>query len=151
MTVPEAALRLEALLPQVIMTLFSSGEFDPLRHHTVGQARLMRILMEGSKTASELSHTLGLSPSSLTQMAARMIQAGLVMKELDPHDRRVRRLSLTQCGKELMASRQAVRARAAATILDQMDPERLQAFFELLDEILTLRSERGMAFVEATV
>src|SRR4051812_33256294 len=109
MSAYEDALRLEGLLPQAITVMFHTGEPDPLRHHTVGQVRLMRLLMEGSKTATDLSQNLGLSPSSLTQMASRMIQAGLVLKELDPSDRRVRKLSLTPAGRSLMEGRQALR------------------------------------------
>lgn len=151
MSVQEDAARLEALLPKVMSALFHSQEGDPLRHHTVGQIRLMRILLSGSRTASELSHMLGLSPSSLTQMASRMISAGLVSKELGSEDRRVRRLSLTPAGRQLMDNRQAMRARAAAQVLKGWDEQKRKLLLSLLDEITGSVAERSFALVEAAV
>src|SRR5579862_2666619 len=143
MSSTEDASRLEALFPQVISALFHSGEADPLRHHSVAQVRLMRLLMSGSKTASELSFQLGLSPSSLTQMASRMISAGLISKELDSVDRRVRQLSLTPAGRELMSGRQSMRADAAAKLLASMDPEHVKLLIELLEEVVAHRSNQS--------
>ncbi|MFI5387283.1 MAG: MarR family winged helix-turn-helix transcriptional regulator [Fimbriimonadales bacterium] len=135
----DEAVRLEALIPKALTALFHSGIEDPLRHHSVGQIRLMRTLSTGSKTATELSKAMGLSPSSLTQMASRMIRAGLVAKELDSQDRRVRKLSLTPAGALVMEQRQAMRACAAAKLLERMDPKRLQDLMELLEEIRDLK------------
>lgn len=151
MTELESAARLESLVPQVVSILFYSGENDPLRHHSVGQIRLMRTLLGGSKSASELSNMLGLSPSSLTQMASRMIRAGLVSKRLDKEDRRVRVLSLTPAGQALMEGRQAVRVRAAAQLLEKMHPERLEMLIGILEEIKALQSERSVQFLEAKI
>ncbi|HTQ10464.1 MAG TPA: MarR family transcriptional regulator [Fimbriimonadaceae bacterium] len=150
MKVQDEAARLESLLPQVISILFHSGEADPLRHHTVGQIRLMRTLLTGSKTASELSQRLGLSPSSLTQMVGRMVRAGLVAKGLDPEDRRVRMLSLTPAGRELMENRQGLRIRKAKTVLERMDPNEVRAFIELLEQIRCLQPE-PVVLAEAVV
>jgi len=151
MTVQEQAAYLESLLPQVISILFHSGDADPLRHHTIGQIKLMRNLLTGSKTASELSHKLGLSPSSLTQMASRMIRAGLVSKALDPGDRRVRKLSLTHAGRTLMEDRQALRTRVAKDVLERLDCKQVQALISLLEEIRSLQTELTQTYLEAVV
>lgn len=136
----EDALLLEALMPRAIVALFHSGAEDELRHNSVGQVRLMRTLFEGSRTASDLSQLLGLSPSSLTQMASRLILAGLVTKELDPHDRRVRMVSLSPAGRALMESRQARRSKTAAKLLERMEPERLLLLIDILKEIASYSS-----------
>jgi DNA-binding MarR family transcriptional regulator len=128
-------MRLEQLMPRALAVLFHSEGADPLRHHTVGQIRLMRALAEGSKTASDLGNLLELSPSSLTQMASRMIAAGLISKVTDEGDRRVRKLSLTQSGKELMDNRRTNRARAAAKLLSQLEPEKVRMLIALLEDI----------------
>ena len=151
MNVYDDAARLESLLPKAMSALFHSEEEDPLRHHSVGQIRLMRILLSGSRNASELSHMLGLSPSSLTQMASRMITAGLISKELGQEDRRVRKLSLTASGKVLMLERQSMRVRAAARVLSHMDPEKRVKMIELLEEATGAGTDRSFALVEATV
>ena len=151
MSVQEDATTLEGLLPQAMTVLFQSNEDDPLRHHTVGQVRLMRTLMGGKRSASELSQSLNLSPSSLTQMASRMIAAGLVAKELDPADRRVRMLSLTAQGRSLMEKRQQTRARAAARVLSRLSPERRQALIGLIVEVASIDKKTSFALVEAAV
>ena len=151
MSAYEQASRLEALMPQVMGVLFRSDEQDPLRHHSLAQVRLMRTLLSGSKTAGELSHSLHLSPSSLTQMTSRMILAGLVTKELDQHDRRVRKLSLTEPGRNLMEGRQSMRARAAAKMLDKMDQNKRERLLSLLEEIAALEPRNGYSLVEAAV
>jgi len=151
MSTHDDAARLEALLPQVLGVLFHSGDEDPLRHNSVGQIRLMRTLMAGSRTASDLSHQLGLSPSSLTQMASRMITAGLVSKELDTEDRRVRKLSLTPAGRHMMEGRKTTRAVTAAKLLDAMDKQKIALFIEILEEIASFPAKPGRANLEAAV
>jgi DNA-binding MarR family transcriptional regulator len=111
----------------------------------------MRALLEGSRTAGELSAKLGLSPSSLTQMASRMIRAGLICKHLDDHDRRVRKLSLTSSGMMLMEHRRGMRARTAAETLSHMNESKRQQLINLMAEIASTSEETGATLVEATV
>lgn len=151
MSAEQDAAKLEALLPKVMTVIFRSTEEDPLRHSSVGQVRLMRALLSGRQTASELGHKLGLSPSSLTQMVGRMIAAGLVSKELDPNDRRVRMLSLTPNGLALMQRRQDMRAKAASRLIAKMDPARLEELMTILTEMLELESDESYALLEAVV
>lgn len=151
MNVREEAVTLEGLLPQAMTILFRTSGDDPLRHHTVGQVRLMRSLLGGPRAATELSHVLNLSPSSLTQMASRMIAAGLVVKELDPHDRRVRMLSLTHEGRKMMEKRRETRALAAAEALARLSPDRIQDLMNILREICDLDGKDEHPLLEAAV
>jgi DNA-binding MarR family transcriptional regulator len=151
MSIFDEAARLESLLPHSIAALFWSREEDPLRNHSVGQVRMMRALSGGPKTASDLSHILGISPSSLTQMASRMILAGLVSKELDECDRRVRKLSLTSQGQSLMEGRKAMRARAAIQLLERMEPAHREQLIQLLEEIGRLAADEIWSPLEAVV
>lgn len=151
MSVLQDATLLEGLLPKAASVLFPTREEDPLRHHSIGQIRLMRALLGGSRTAGELSALLGLSPSSLTQMATRMIHAGLICKELDDHDRRVRKLSLTPSGKMLMEHRRGMRAQTASQALRHLSPEKRALLIELMTEIATLSNAHERTLLEATV
>jgi len=151
MSLVEDAARLESILPLAITALFWSSDGDPLSQHSVGQIRLMRALFGGTRTATELSMTLGLSPSSLTQMANRMIQAGLVDKELDPQDRRVRKLSLTPEGRILMENRKSSRAQAGVRLLEKLDPEKRYMLIAILTEIVQISADRGGMLSEAPV
>ncbi|HWA82131.1 MAG TPA: MarR family transcriptional regulator [Fimbriimonadaceae bacterium] len=151
MSVHDDAAQLESLLPLAMTALFRPDEEDPLRHHSVGQVRLLRSLLKGPRTATDLSNSLGLSPSSLTQMAGRMIRAGLIKKELDAQDRRVRKLSLTPAGRELMERRRDRRARSAALVLEKMDPAKFRELIALLEEIRSIGDAQNPAPAEAMV
>jgi len=150
MSLKDDAVELESLLPRSIGALFASNEPDPLRHHSVGQIRLMRMLSTGSKSASEISQALGLSPSSLTQMASRMMAAGLITKQLDSQDRRVRVLSLTDAGRQMMEQRRETRSRAAERVLAEMDPHKRAALMDILREVCAMTHEESALPAEAT-
>jgi DNA-binding MarR family transcriptional regulator len=136
----EPALKLESLLPAAMVTLFRNvNEEDPLKHLSIGQIRLMRTLMNGEQSATHLCQKLGMSPSALTQMAARLISAGLVEKQLGPDDRRVRVLCLSPTGKELMTQRRKLRAKNAAAVLRHFPAHRTQELIMLLQELVELK------------
>jgi DNA-binding MarR family transcriptional regulator len=151
MSVIEDAEKLERLFPQVMTALFRSNEEDPLRHHSLGQIKLMRCLLGGSRTAGEVGHMLNLSPSSLTQMASRLVSAGLIEKDPGDHDKRIRKLSLTVAGLEMMSRRQATRMRAAAERLNEMPGEHREQLVQILTEIVKQSQVSGAELVEATV
>jgi DNA-binding MarR family transcriptional regulator len=52
---------------------------------------------------TELGDELGVSGAAASQMVDKLVQLGLIERQEDPHDRRVRRLSLTQKGKAIIA------------------------------------------------
>jgi len=51
-------------------------------------------------TVGELAETLNMSSSSVAQFTDRLVKANLVIRKLDPEDRRIVRLSLTQIGEK---------------------------------------------------
>jgi DNA-binding MarR family transcriptional regulator len=133
------ALTLEALLPAAMASLFrGSSDNDPLRHLSLSQIRLMRALSGGEQTASQLSQSLQMSPSALTQMAGRLILAGLVRKETGEDDRRVRKLALTPHGQELMAERRTTRAGRADAVLKNFPAAKTKELIALLNEVVAL-------------
>jgi DNA-binding MarR family transcriptional regulator len=148
-SIREDAATLESLLPAAMSVLFPPKEEDPLKNHSLGQVRLMRCLLAGSRTAGELGQIAGLSPSSLTQMASRLIAAGLVSKKSDAQDKRVRKLSLTDAGRDLMETRRAARVDSAADMLRAVPAERRRELIELLADIA--RCAPPVALVEVAV
>src|SRR5689334_9118912 len=65
----------------------------------------------------------GVSQPAMTQLIARLQDAGLVRREADPADGRVVQVRLTDQGRDMLARRRAVRAERLAVILDQISPE----------------------------
>jgi DNA-binding MarR family transcriptional regulator len=80
-----------------------------------------------------------------------MIRAGLICKDLDEHDRRVRKLSLTSSGRMLMEHRRGMRARTAAHALSHMSQTKRLQLIGLMEEIAAMSEERGPVLLEATV
>ena len=67
---------------------------------TVAQAQMLCALTDESLGMAELSGVLGLERSSLTGLVDRAEHRGLVVREGDPRDRRVVKVSLTPAGAD---------------------------------------------------
>ena len=96
----------------------------------------MRLLGNKSWTPSSLGEELGLSVSAVTQMANRLDAIGLLARNEDPTDRRVKNLTLTPLGLELMRKRQERRVLLLETVLVHMPEKRQGEFIDLLEELL---------------
>ena len=71
---------------------------------TGGQLALLRIIAERQPvTIRELRRELDWHPASLGQLVQRLVDRGLVVRTRDAADRRVRTLSLSRSGQELLA------------------------------------------------
>ena len=65
---------------------------------------LMSLWQEDGLKVIELSKRAGLEPSSMTGLLDRMERDGLVSRTMDPRDRRVLRINLTEIGQQLRES-----------------------------------------------
>lgn len=132
----EDALKLEGLLPQLMRVLIPMVDCDPLGGIPLGQLRLIRSLEHGPRTAGEVGAELGLSPSSLSQMVARLEEVGLLHREGDPEDRRHRRLRLTDEATRRLAERSHLRARQAETALAKLTPTDRAALLSAIEKMV---------------
>jgi DNA-binding MarR family transcriptional regulator len=66
---------------------------------TAAQACLLTCLSQGSCTMSDLATELLCDASNITQLVGRLEARGLVTRELDPQDRRSRRVTITTAGR----------------------------------------------------
>jgi DNA-binding MarR family transcriptional regulator len=70
---------------------------------TMPQLRLLYLLVnDGPEGAGALARRLGLAPSSVTGLVARLVERGLARRDEDPHDRRVVLTTATSRGHELV-------------------------------------------------
>lgn len=65
-------------------------------------ATALRELQEGPRSQRELASGLGYDPSSITGLADKLEERGLVERHVDPDDRRVRQLVLSPSGRALL-------------------------------------------------
>ncbi|MHB8636133.1 MAG: MarR family winged helix-turn-helix transcriptional regulator [Fimbriimonadaceae bacterium] len=119
-----------------LRALYKHDPADPLTDYSVSQLRLLRSLHGGSSTASALGEELGLSVSAITQMANRLEAAGLVARADDGADRRIKHLSLTERGIQLLAARRSRRIDQAQIVLARLSPVERRTLIEALDQVV---------------
>jgi DNA-binding MarR family transcriptional regulator len=92
---------------QRVQHLFAYDRSDPLfsSHLTLSQFKILMLLSRhGSVSGGELAGLLGIGLAALSGMIDRLVLQDLVVRNEDPHDRRVRRIALSRKGSTLIAS-----------------------------------------------
>jgi DNA-binding MarR family transcriptional regulator len=90
---------------QRLQHLFAYDRSDPLfaSHLTLSQLKILLLLhRSGGLSGRELADRIGVGLAALSGMIDRLVTNGLVIRQEDPHDRRVRRISLSTGGAEII-------------------------------------------------
>ena len=88
-------------------------------------AALASLDREGPLTLGELAAIEQIAPPSVTRIATKLEDAGLVVRRFDGQDRRVCRLELTADGRRHVADNRSRRHAWLARQLDQLSPDDL--------------------------
>ncbi|MFO7697189.1 MAG: MarR family winged helix-turn-helix transcriptional regulator [Anaerolineae bacterium] len=93
---------------------------------SMSQLRALVHISKGTRGVQEIGDDLEISTAGASQMLERMVQQGLITREEDPHDRRVRQIVLTDKGRQvvddgLRAGRAWVDTLAASLSPDEID------------------------------
>ncbi|GAB94889.1 DNA-binding MarR family transcriptional regulator [Kineosphaera limosa] len=94
------------------------------------QARLVSGLVEPMPMAAAAA-AAGCEPSHLTSIAGQLEEAGLVRRDVDPHDRRVRRVRLTRKGSQVR-TRLLAELETGAPIVRDLDEQQARLLTRLL-------------------
>ena len=84
---------------------------------------------------TELADQLGIVPRSVTTVVDALEQAGLVRREIDPHNRRAIRLHLTDRGLAVRDDMREARRRAAEDLFAPLTAGDREALGELLGQL----------------
>lgn len=106
---------------------------------------LLVVSRQPGLTMGELCNRLYLASSTVTDLVDRMEKAGLVVRERDPHDRRVVRLQPTPRGQGLIQEVLRARREYLAGILEQVDREERRQLVAALGHLHRLMSDHGSA------
>ncbi|AGL20598.1 MarR family winged helix-turn-helix transcriptional regulator [Actinoplanes sp. N902-109] len=90
---------------QQLQQLFVRDRADPLFETplTMQQLKILMLLHRtGDTSGRELAGMLGVSLATLSGMVDRLVAQDMVTRTEDPHDRRVRRISLSDTGHEMI-------------------------------------------------
>lgn len=92
---------------------------------------------------TELAHCLSVEQPTVVAMLDRLQRAGLIRREVDPHDRRIRRVRLTSEGAEVYAEVRRVARAFRQEKLRDLDVEMLRQMTELLHDLQHRLEEPG--------
>ena len=119
------------LLPSLIRT---HDEGDLRLIHAV----LLRVVAYGpASTVSGLAALLGRSRSRTSRLVDQLVDRGLVSRDEDGADRRVRRVSLTAEGRALIQRIDGMRADAQLQLWDRLEEDERATVFRAMELLAT--------------
>ncbi|WP_081622498.1 MarR family winged helix-turn-helix transcriptional regulator [Jongsikchunia kroppenstedtii] len=118
------------------LVAFATATLDEASEVTLPQMRLMFAIDDrGSASCGALASALGLSGSSITRLADRLVGSGHVARDINPDNRSVVMLSLTDAGRDTVEAVVERRARVFRDALGRLDPALRAGLVEGLSEL----------------
>jgi DNA-binding MarR family transcriptional regulator len=147
---------------QRLQHLFAYDRSDPLfsSHLTLSQLKILMLLSRsGGMSGSELAEEIEVGLAALSGMIDRLVTNDLVLRQEDPHDRRVRRISLSKAGNELIGRIITAGAEKQHRLLSRLTGAELAQLAdsinllakvaqEMVDELAAETAERASAQIE---
>ncbi len=137
----------QAAMGQLIqVSMRSFWRYIKERGLTMPQMFALRYLYyRGESNISDIARELGVTNAAASQMLDRLVGQGLILRQEDPHDRRNKKLTLTEAGRLLLReSSQAQRA-----WLDELVKSMSQEELEKLSEAMDILAEKASALSDA--
>ncbi|MCL5038166.1 MAG: MarR family transcriptional regulator [Chloroflexi bacterium] len=127
-------------LSQVMRLIFHGVKVSEMNLEP-GSARL-RVLINlnrlGSPRIGELASALGIAVPSLTAMLERMENEGMIVRHIDPDDRRAVRLHLSASGRRRLNAFYAERRKKWSDRIARLTPPERKRLIEIFDELRQL-------------
>ena len=102
---------------------------------------LMQLHYRGNCGISDLSERFDITNAAASQLVDKLVQSGLIQREEDPHDRRVKRVDLTEKGQELIRQSTEKRYRWLEDVARKLSPEDREQVHEALDILVRATHE----------
>lgn len=111
---------------------------------SLSQFRLLLVLQErGRSSSTQCAQALGVVGSSVTRLADRLHASGHLVRGVDPGNRSVVTLELTDAGRQVVRQVTAQRRRELRRVLDLLDPAERARCAAVLDRLHEILSEGG--------
>ncbi|HWG00440.1 MAG TPA: MarR family transcriptional regulator [Trebonia sp.] len=143
----ELASGLGAVLERLVALIRSLNTAHPISRTSSGT--LATLERDGACRLTALAAREGVTQPAMTQLIGRLEDAGLVRRDADPSDGRVVRVSITDAGKAVMATRRAERAERLGALLARLSTEHRQLLAAALPALGVLADTREDAPVPA--
>ncbi|AAM24431.1 MAG: Transcriptional regulator [Caldanaerobacter subterraneus] len=105
---------------------------------TLGEQQVIMVLSENKHTPmymKDVASELGISPSTLTTIVDKLVEKGLVKRDLDIDDRRKVQISLTEKGENIHEHLVEFRKKVLMPIFGKLSPEEIEALKSILQKI----------------
>ncbi|QYC41004.1 putative HTH-type transcriptional regulator YusO [Nonomuraea coxensis DSM 45129] len=110
---------------------------------TLPQFRMLVVLsLHGETKLVTMAELLDVNSSTAMRMADRLSAAGLVTREVNPHNRRESLMRLTSDGRQLVEDVMARRREEIAGIVSRMTPEQSRALVSAMNAFTEAGGER---------
>lgn len=125
----------------------SAGQSFESAQLTESQAELLRLVGRRPGISVSMAATeLGLVANTASTLVSKLSGGGLLMRAVDPADRRVYRLGLTEPAQQMVDASRAARRTTLTEVLDTLDPSEvadLTKGLEILDTMTRILQERS--------
>ena len=137
--VAEQARRITALIPQIARNLRLAALFESVRRGlTTTQAMALLILWDAGRDGlpvGQLAHDLGVSAPTVTGMADRMIDTGMLKRVHSERDRRVVLLRLSREGHKAAERLGKALEELNTRVLRDMSPETRRVICDAMEQV----------------
>jgi len=127
-----AAQRMRAALDEVAIAHGLAGVRDWIV--------LSALIAQPGRTQLALGHALGLDKTTLTSLLDRLETGGLIIRTLDPHDRRARIPKITTAGRRIRARVTRARDHTETELLNAFSPQEQRLLRDLLIRLAASQS-----------
>jgi DNA-binding MarR family transcriptional regulator len=93
---------------------------------------LMALADHAPAKIGQLASLQRLAPNTVSGLVQQLVEGGLAVRDSDPSDRRVARVSLTEAGRTQLAEWQQAHERRISAALDQLPPQARAAVADAL-------------------
>ncbi|MGN1056852.1 MAG: MarR family winged helix-turn-helix transcriptional regulator [Comamonas sp.] len=129
-------------LQQIAVAVFME-ETEPYGVTPVQYAALSSVLRQPGMDQRKLARSIGFDTSTIGSVIDRLEARGLMLRNISPKDKRVRLLTVTESGRDLLESAEASVLRAQSRMLEPLTPEKRAQFMELI--ALLVRANDNLA------
>ena len=104
--------------------LAEPGDFTRVPELTPQQFRVLGLIAASPGIgSSQVSQVLGVSAPTASGIVDRLVERGLLARQDDPHDRRLRRLTLTPAAEERLRDVESLRDRMFDRLVPHLDTD----------------------------
>ena len=119
---------------------FKGTDLTPLQYSI-----LWTLLEISDVDQGTLAQAVALDKNTCSNILSRLEKAGRVKRSIDPNNRRIKLVSITQEGRQLMAQLEKPMARVQKKIIEPLEPEERKQFLRLLAKLADSNNDLSRA------